>query len=88
MDNTGGHGTQEVIDGYTRTLYETYNVEIIHQAPRLPETNALDLGIWCRLQAAVEKIQNNRWQDPDTLALSVNEAWEHLPVDTMLKVFN
>ncbi len=43
MDNAGGHGTIEAIQQYTRHLLENYNIEIIHQPPRSPETNPLDL---------------------------------------------
>ncbi len=46
MDNVGGHGMIEAIEQYTRHLLENYNIEIIHQPPRSPETNPLDLGVW------------------------------------------
>ncbi len=88
MDNAGGHGTQEAIDEYTARLQRDFNIRIKHQAPRSPETNALDLGIWCSIQSAVEKLHRNRRRDPDTLAVSVRDAWENLPSDTILRVFN
>jgi hypothetical protein len=31
-------------------LLEQYNIEIIHQALRLSETNVLDLGLWQSIQ--------------------------------------
>ena len=55
MDNAGGHGTDNAIIEYTRLLKDTYNITIIHQIPRSPYTNALDLGIWAALQSNVEK---------------------------------
>jgi hypothetical protein len=55
MDNAGGHGTVEAIEQYTRILLEDYNIEIIHQPARSPETNPLDLGVWRSIQSSVEK---------------------------------
>ena len=55
MDKAGGHGTDDAITEYTKRLKEVYNIEIIHQVPRSPFTNVLDLGVWAALQAAVEK---------------------------------
>jgi len=55
MDNAGGYGTDDAIIEYTSRLRDVYNIEIIHQIPRSPFTNVLDLGVWCSLQAAVEK---------------------------------
>ena len=55
MDNAGGHGSNEVITTYSKTLHEQYNIEIIHQTPRSLYTNVLDLGIWMSLQVVVER---------------------------------
>ena len=55
MDNAGGHGTDDAISEYTARLRDVYNITIIHQVPRSPFTNVLDLGVWCSLQARVEK---------------------------------
>ena len=60
MDNAGGHGMQEAIDEYKARLQREFNIRIKHQAPWSPETNALDLGIWCSIQSAVEKLHRNR----------------------------
>ena len=54
MDNAGGHGTNDAITTYTEGL-KKYNVEIIWQVPRSPETNMLDLGVWMSIQSAVER---------------------------------
>jgi len=75
MDNAGGHGTSEAIDEYTNRLKE-YNVEIIWQVPRSPETNLLDLGVWMSMQSAVERVHYMRRCQHDALAKSVEDAWE------------
>ena len=56
LDNAGGHGTDNAISAYTKNMLDTYNIESIHQVPRSPFTNVLDLGVWALLQAVVEKI--------------------------------
>jgi hypothetical protein len=76
MDNAGGHGTSEAIEKYTQMLKDEYNIEIIHQVPRSPETNLLDLGIWRSIQAAVEKEHVKKTYDPESLARSVERAWD------------
>jgi hypothetical protein len=88
MDNAGGHGTKDAVSEYTQILREVYNIEIIQQAPRSPEVNALDLGLWMSTQSWVEKKHRNKTTDAIALSASVQEAWEHLPVDTICKVFN
>jgi hypothetical protein len=40
------------------------------------------------IQSHVERRHRERRQDPDGLAVSVMEAWENLPVDTIQKVFD
>ena len=55
MDNAGGHGTVEAIRNYVGDLWTVYKIEVIHQIPRSPETNVLNLGIWCTLQWAVDR---------------------------------
>jgi len=45
LDNAGGHGTKEVVDAYVKALKDDYNVECVHQRPRSPATNMLDLGV-------------------------------------------
>ena len=87
MDNAGGHGTDDAIDEYTRTLRDEHNIEIIHQAARSPETNALDLGLWMSIQSSVEKKQFTKTTASDVLAATVQEAWRDLPAATIRKVF-
>ncbi len=62
MDNAGGHETVEAIEQYTRTLLDNYNIEIIHQPARSPDTNPLDLGVWRSIQSSVKKNNTTRQQ--------------------------
>jgi len=87
MDNARGHGTREARKEYTRRLLEDFNIEIIQQSACSPEVNALDLGIWMRVQSHVEHRHREQRQDPDRLAVSVMEAWENLPEQTIHWVF-
>ena len=76
MDNAGGHGTAEAVQTYTRMLMDKYNIEIIHQIPRSPETNLLDLGLWRSVQSSVEKEHVKKTYHPDSLTRSVKRAWD------------
>jgi hypothetical protein len=75
MDNAGGHGTNTAIEQYTGILRDEYNVEVVWQVPRSPETNMLDLGIWMSIQAAVTRVHHMRRCHHDALATSVFDAW-------------
>jgi hypothetical protein len=75
MDNAGGHGTEEAIKKYTDILETEFDIEIIHQIPRSPETNILDLGIWCSLQWAVDKLMRGRRGDMEALVQGVTSVW-------------
>ncbi len=88
MDNAGGHGMQQARDQYTRQLQPDYNITIRQQSARSPEVNALDLGVWMSVQAAVEERHRNRCRDPDGLAETVQEAWNNLPEPTITRIFN
>lgn len=76
MDNAGGHGTDDAKAEYTDLLKEKYNIEVVWQVPQSPETNILDLGIWCSLQSYVEtehrlKTKSSR----DALARTCENVW-------------
>ena len=60
MDNAGGHGTKDAVKSYTEAVRRDYNVVIIQQVARSPETNILDLGVWCALQSAIEKAHRKK----------------------------
>ena len=84
MDNAGGHGTDDAITQYTTNMKETYNIEIIHQVPRSPFTNVLDLGVWASLQAIVEKKHFMRRCHVDALVNSVIETWKNHSLDRVI----
>lgn len=89
MDNAGGHGTKEAIEQYVANLETNYAIEVIFQVPRSPYTNVLDLGVWCCLQAAVEKTHYMRRCEVNALVASVMETWENGHLDESIsKVFS
>ena len=54
LDNAGGHGTDKAKFEYMESLKARFNINIVWQVPQSPDTNILDLGMWCALQSAVE----------------------------------
>ena len=78
IDNAGGHGTKEAVTTYVNFLRTEYNVICVHQRPRSPETNMLDLGAWMALQSVVEKMHARRRYHANALANTVRLAWEAL----------
>ena len=87
MDNAGGHGRIDVIAGYKALLKEQYNVVIIHQIPRGPEMNLLDLGCWVSLQSAVEKHHRKIRTEKEALARTIEEVWETFDGSVFQKVY-
>lgn len=78
MDNAGGHGTKEAVKQYTDDVKRVHNVIIIQQVPSSPETNTLDLGVWCALQSAVEKYHRKKTKsDVDALARTIEYVWSN-----------
>jgi hypothetical protein len=75
MDNAGGHGTNDAKLQYINLL-KAFNVEVIWQVPRSPETNMLDLGVWMSIQCSVMNVHYGRKCHHDALAKSVEEAWD------------
>jgi len=87
MDNAGGHGTNDVKAQYTAILAEK-NIEIVWQVPRSPETNLLDLGVWCSCQAVVEKRHRRRVKSSvNALARTVEEVWHEIDPIKLQKVY-
>ena len=84
MDNAGGHGTELGKLQYLSILRRKYNVHIIWQISNSPETNILDLGLWCMLQSLVEYMHRNQRMHPDVLGETVERAWHH--IDGMVKI--
>ena len=75
LDNAGGHGTNECVDAYVAMLKEEYNIMCIHQVPRSPFTNVLDLGVWAALQSEVERRHFLKRSDTNALVRTVNDVW-------------
>ena len=88
LDNAGGHGTDDCVAEYVKILKDDYNVICIHQRPRSPATNMLDLGIWMAFQNVVEKLHFGCMKEPHALARTVNKAWEELEPVKLTNVFN
>ena len=84
MDNAGGHGTDDAIVEYTNMLKEKYKIKIIHQVPRSPYTNLLDLGVWMSLQSQVEKEHYMKRTDVDALVNTVKQTWTSQETATSL----
>jgi hypothetical protein len=87
MDNAGGHGTKEAIARYSQELEERFNIIVIHQPPRSPDSNALDLGLWMAIQSKVDYIHQSKTIKAESLALTTKAAWDELPADIISKVF-
>jgi len=85
QDNAGGHGTKVAIKEYCKQLLEKYTIIVIHQCPRSPETNVLDLGIWCTLQWGVDAYMRGKMHDIDALNEGVNKVWDDV---NMERAFN
>ena len=77
MDNAGGHGTDVAVKQHTKLLLDEFNIIIINQVPRLPYTNLLNLGVWCSLQARVEKEHYQKRTDVHALTESVIKTWNN-----------
>ena len=76
MDNAGGHGGDVVIAAYVATMLFLFNIVIKFQPPNSPETNALDVGFWMAIQAAVSKMCRKFRLHALVLVQKVREAWE------------
>ena len=72
----------DIITQYTLNLKVKYNVTIIHQVPRSPYCNALDLGVWCLLQASVEKTHFMR--RCNTVVRLVYETWSTVQMSLVI----
>ena len=65
-----------------------FNIKLVFQVPRMPYSNVLDHGIWCGLQAAVEKIHYMRRYAVASLVLSVYQTLEEEELSEIItKVF-
>ena len=76
MDNVGRHSTKLAKLEYTDILKSDYNINIEWQVIQSPETNILDLGVWCLLQSLVEYLHQCKRMKEDSLAQTIEWAWE------------
>ena len=67
---------------------EKYNVIVVFQPPRSPESNACDLGFWRSLQSHVEKLHYRRRSENDALARTVMDAWAEYPAEKLTRIFD
>ena len=77
LDNAGGHGKKDIIKQYSRTLIERYNIQLIHQVPRSPFSNVLDLGVWCAMQSTVHKVCEGKQRTVEILNSAVMATWSN-----------
>ena len=85
-DNAGGHRTEPAKMEYTDILKSDYNIEIKWQVSQSPETNILDLGVWCLLQSLVEYLHRRKQMKEDSLARTIGCAWDLVNGATQFKV--
>ena len=60
----------------------------VHQRPRSPESNMLDLGVWMAFQNVVEKQHVGSLKEANCLARTVDRAWEDLEPVKLENVWN
>ena len=77
------------MNDYVCNLKKEFNVECMHQIPRSPYTNVLDLGIWAALQSEVERRHFLKCCNVTALVKSVNIAWTDVNMNNVMsKVFD
>ena len=69
-------------------MMNEFNVEIIFQVARSPYLNLLDLGVWCSLQAKVEKEHDGNLYNAEALDRSVKRAWTQSELDLVIRKVN
>ena len=75
MDNAGGHGTIIKKASYCAAMLFIYNIIIVFQPPNSLDTNALDVGFWCAIQAEVSKLCRKVRMYTAPLVQNVQLAW-------------
>ena len=71
-----------------KSLEVDYNVICIHQRPRSPATNILDLGVWMYFQCVVEKEHFRLRKELKALCRTVDRAWDKLEAIKLENVYN
>jgi hypothetical protein len=78
FDNAGGHGTDAAKETYTKLMWDKFKIRCVFQSAQSPEFNALDLGVWMTVQAAVSKLSRGLRMNIKSLTECVNKAWDEL----------
>ena len=87
LDNACGHGTSETVDKYVAMLKTYYNVICIHQHPRSPARNMLNLRVWMALKSVVEKLHFHQQNEIGALCRTVTRACEELNAIKLTNVY-
>lgn len=88
LDNAGGHGSKEVIEGYVRMMKEKFNIILVFQSPSSPDFNALDRGVWMCSQAETAKLSRNLRRDFKSLHECVMKAWNGMSPTSITNICN
>jgi len=88
FDNAGGHGSDKAIEEYKAMMMELFKIECVFQSPQSPDFNALDLGVWMTIQAAVSKLTRQQRMSIQVLTTCVEQAWKDLHPDKILNITN
>ena len=88
LDNAGGRGTKEVVTAYDKSPLDEWNVICVHQRPRSPCTNVLDLGVWMALQNVVEKLHFRKRMETKALCSTVVDAWKSTQPIKLLNIYS
>lgn len=78
LDNAGSQDKKEVVKTYMTSLERDQNMIFVHQCPRSPENNILDLGVWINFKNVVEKQHVGCMKDTNCPAKTVDTAWTDL----------
>ena len=88
FDNAGGHGTDVAKVAYTKMMWEKFKIRCVFQSPQSPEFNALDLGVWMTVQAAVNKLSRTLRMNMKSLTQCVEQAWDELQESKLQSIVN
>ena len=88
LDNADGHGTEEAVEMYVNNLARNHNLICVHQRPRSPESNMLDLGVWMAFQNVVEQQHIGCMKEANCLTRTVDAAWTGLEPVELENIWN
>ena len=87
LDNAGSHGANEAVDKYVEMLNNDYGAICIHQPPRSPATNMIDLRVWMDLQSVVKNLHFHQVYEIMALCNTTTKAWNNLDAVKLKNVF-